>query len=475
MPGIAEELFVHSDKLPIRLYCSICLDVAEAAIITQCDHLFCTECIEQLQTANGNNCECPNCREPILPMKPATNARNFLSQQQVYCSDMDALRCGWIGKYSMWHTHRAKYCDRASTSDKRDAKNAVSTEIGNFHKEELNTMSVGRLRKILQQYIKLNRNQLSDTDIHQTFNWKLFLEKKEYVHAIVEFQSTYGLSGQLMNHNSPSKPHTQDDDNTCTNHTQFPTTYDTLKRLKIRELSSYLRSKNIDPSSAEYACIEKSDLIKLVLETQKHYQEIINGKAYDPKLEKQQFSPPPPSSNDHTEYKEEIKEDPHPTNNQNNNNNNASSTAYHFTSDHLRRSSINRIDINQTGPNVTHSRTYYSTSSHNQPSNGNIHHHTTNINTNNYHYGPMPRTQTHHPHHAQPHHPHHAQPHHHAHAAAAGCHPYARPPPPPPPPPSFPSMPQMPSMSNVANTYAFNTMFSTMFGNPHHNNPNHPQ
>eukprot|EP01083_Nonionella_stella_P139130 423747_1 len=346
MPGIAEELFVHSDKLPIRLYCSICLDVAEAAIITQCDHLFCTECIEQLQTANGNNCECPNCREPILPMKPATNARNFLSQQQVYCSDMDALRCGWIGKYSMWHTHRAKYCDRASTSDKRDAKNAVSTEIGNFHKEELNTMSVGRLRKILQQYIKLNRNQLSDTDIHQTFNWKLFLEKKEYVHAIVEFQSTYGLSGQLMNHNSPSKPHTQDDDNTCTNHTQFPTTYDTLKRLKIRELSSYLRSKNIDPSSAEYACIEKSDLIKLVLETQKHYQEIINGKAYDPKLEKQQFSPPPPSSNDHTEYKEEIKEDPHPTNNQNNNNNNASSTAYHFTSDHLRRSSINRIDIN---------------------------------------------------------------------------------------------------------------------------------
>ena len=97
MPGIAEELFVESDKLPIRLYCSICLDVAEEAIITACDHLFCKVCIEQLQGANGSNCECPNCRKEILPITPATSARNYVSQQIVYCSEIESLRCGWTG------------------------------------------------------------------------------------------------------------------------------------------------------------------------------------------------------------------------------------------------------------------------------------------------------------------------------------------------------------------------------------------
>ena len=93
---LPEELFVNSDKLPIRLYCSICLDVAESAIITQCDHLFCKECIEQYRKANNTD-SCPNCRKCMNPIAPATNARNFLSQQMVYCSEIEHLRCGWIG------------------------------------------------------------------------------------------------------------------------------------------------------------------------------------------------------------------------------------------------------------------------------------------------------------------------------------------------------------------------------------------
>ena len=250
----------------------------------------------------------------------------------------------------MWHTHKAKYCTKASKSDKKEAKNARFSEIGNFSKEELNTMSVGRLKKILQEYIKLNYSKLSETEIKTTFNWKTYLEKSEYISAIIQFEELYGVSNQFNNNHTTT-------DNNQNNDTEFPTTYDGLKQLKIRDLSQYLRSKNIDPSSAEYGCIEKSDLINLVLKTQQHFKDIINGQSYDPKLEKHPFSspPPPPQTTNHHHRRydnddddEEVKEAAY-----------ESPTRYHFGANHLRNSSANRVDLNQMNYNNMNQQNVY--------------------------------------------------------------------------------------------------------------------
>merc|ERR1712228_1167691 len=247
--------------------------------------------------------------------------------------------------YSMWHTHKAKYCQKATKSDKKEAKNAIFSEIGNFTKDELNTMSVGRLKKILQEYIKLNYTKLSETELKHTFNWKRYLEKSEYISAIIQFEQLYGVQNQFNNH-TPPRTDNQNDNGTKQ---QFPTTYDGLKLLKIRDLSQYLRSKNIDPSSSEYGCIEKSDLIRLVLKTQKHFQSIINGQSYDPKLEKHPFSSPPPPTTDNNYEDDEVKEAAH-----------QSPTAYHFGSNHLRNSSANRVDLNQLNYNNMNQQNHYS-------------------------------------------------------------------------------------------------------------------
>mmetsp|Transcript_3828 Transcript_3828/g.6436 ORF Transcript_3828/g.6436 Transcript_3828/m.6436 type:complete len:494 (+) Transcript_3828:20-1501(+) len=376
MPGIAEELFVDSAKLPLRLYCSICLDVAEAAVITACDHLFCQECIEQLQSTNGQNCECPNCRHSILPINAATNARNFLSQQHVYCSEYESLRCGWTGKYSMWHTHRAKYCKRASEADKNQAKNARVTEIGQYCKEELHSMGVARLKKILQEYLALHTAKLSEQE-KASYDYKKYLEKSEYIAAVVRFQTDYGIkSPQKQTKNATTNADTEMIDNDT-----LPTTYDGLKRLKIRQLSAFLRSKNIDPQSAEYRCLEKSDLIRLVMHTQKHLQDIADGHVYDPTMERSHLPAFQPAHNEADQYVHHIdneeqdeKQAPVP-----------SASAYHFGAEQLRRSSINRVDLNA----ANRARNAYSALNADAPSNhahGYSQHHSNNNNNNNSHH-----------------------------------------------------------------------------------------
>jgi len=382
MPGIAEELFVDSEKLPIRLNCSICLDIAEAAVITACDHVFCAQCIAELQAANGENCECPNCREPVLPIAPAMNARNFVSQQLVYCSDIESLRCGWQGKYSMWHTHKAKYCARASLEDKTAARNARVCELGQYNKQELCTMSVNRMKKILQEYLTLNLAKLSASEKEQHFNYKKFLEKTEYVDAILLFQSQYGLAAKYSEMNSTEvnmSSQTAENSEACQSNMpsafcatatcgsvssspSFPTTYEGLKKLKIRQLSQYLRGNNIDPQSPQYSCIEKKDLIELVLKTQQRLRDILDGHCYDPNMERTNFSSPPlrPTFPAASEFKrqdeEELKLDDGgaaamPSS--------RSNTAYQINAEQLRQSSANRINLNPD-PSAARESTAYS-------------------------------------------------------------------------------------------------------------------
>ena len=290
----------------------------------------------------------------------------------------------------MWHTHRAKYCSRASQSDKREAKNAKLSEIGHFSKEELLTMGVGRLRKILQEMISVHRSKVSDAELKEHYHWRTFLEKSEYIGAILKFESIYGISGQYNANESPPMHCAADGDGDGQHSNPFPTTYDGLKRLKIRELSQFLRDRHIDPQSSEHNCIEKADLIRLVMRTQQYYRDIINGQSYDPRLEKQQFSPPPnlnhpqpdeplhaPSAfhldEDEVENEEEEEEEEEGQhgdeekmedlrqgnglrNGQYNGNGDGGTSpprasAYQYTAEHLRQSSANRIDLNRLRPN----------------------------------------------------------------------------------------------------------------------------
>lgn len=377
MPGIEEELFV--EDVPLRLYCSICLDVAESAMITvcgiclfcsvksnqlrafcaeqPCEHLFCSECITQLQQANGENCECPNCRKPILPLTPATKARHFLSKQTVYCSPIESLRCGWTGKYAMWHTHRAKYCERASKSDKKQARNAKVAEIGALSKEELQSIGVSRLKKLLQEYLHRHSDKLSTEQISEHYAFKSFLEKGEFIAAILRLEANHGVSSTF----SPSK----------NEDVSFPDTFEGLKALKIRELSSFLRSNHIDSSK----CIEKSDLIRLVLDTQRYHREIVDGQQYDPKMENEEFGPSPVQlQHPEPEAEEEEKkmDEDAPA---------ASSSAYQYTAAHLRQSSINRTDLNRDSLNAAAQPSQPSHSAYSHVFNE--HEHATNVNRGN--------------------------------------------------------------------------------------------
>ena len=62
-------------------------------------------------------------------------------------------------------------------------------------KEELNKMSVGRLRKTLQNYIEISHHKLTENEIKTEYNYKKFIEKSEYIQAILKFESIiYGKS-----------------------------------------------------------------------------------------------------------------------------------------------------------------------------------------------------------------------------------------------------------------------------------------
>lgn len=119
MPGIPEELFVNADTIPVRLYCSICLDVCNEAVLTACEHLFCKSCMEEYKRNFSQNVhrlqngslfyECPNCRVNIEPVKPAIKAREYISHQIVYCSELQPFRCGWIGMHTHIQTNIQKH------------------------------------------------------------------------------------------------------------------------------------------------------------------------------------------------------------------------------------------------------------------------------------------------------------------------------------------------------------------------------
>eukprot|EP01084_Bolivina_argentea_P305096 527042_1 len=71
-------------------------------------------------------------------------------------------------------------------SENENEKEVVSRE------DELNKMRISELRNILVEYINEFYDLLTKDELKKTFNYKLFVEKGEYVNAVIKFESYFG-------------------------------------------------------------------------------------------------------------------------------------------------------------------------------------------------------------------------------------------------------------------------------------------
>ena len=234
--GIPEELFDDPNSIPVRLFCTICLDIAgiyaifyvhfysiyyyimiyflvENAVVTNCDHVFCDECLKSLQKQKtSNDMDCPNCRSNVFMINPAKKARAFIGSLMVHCNasnnddnKSDDTSCDWKGKYSMYYTHKLKSCKFATKHDKREANisftknNSNIYNVLNVSKDDLKQMTIKQLKNIIIQYIRDNSYLLTNEELTNTLNYKKFIEKSEYINCIwniiqeINKQVCYGI------------------------------------------------------------------------------------------------------------------------------------------------------------------------------------------------------------------------------------------------------------------------------------------
>eukprot|EP01084_Bolivina_argentea_P094871 170581_1 len=59
--------------------------------------------------------------------------------------------------------------------------------------EELKKVKVSKLKKILQDLIEQNKSTLSANDIKSNYNYKTFIEKKQYINAIIKLEATSSI------------------------------------------------------------------------------------------------------------------------------------------------------------------------------------------------------------------------------------------------------------------------------------------
>lgn len=75
MPGFEDNRFVGLEQwLAEELKCSICLNVFNKPVMTECDHNFCLDCIQTSIRTNGTNC--PQCRQPLNSRQRLRSNRN---------------------------------------------------------------------------------------------------------------------------------------------------------------------------------------------------------------------------------------------------------------------------------------------------------------------------------------------------------------------------------------------------------------
>ena len=163
----------------------------------------------------------------------------------------------------MWHTHRARECKLTTESEKKYAKETASVSgLNNITKDELNQMSIKRLKRILKNEILRNKlfNNLNEKQINLYYNYTKFIEKIEFVNAVYHI-----IHSNLNNDNN-------NENNNETDWELFPKTKDEIMKKSVKNCKLYLKYYyNIDLKDSKYKSIilEKSDLVNLILKLQK--------------------------------------------------------------------------------------------------------------------------------------------------------------------------------------------------------------
>jgi len=103
--GFDENRFVHSIDEEFR--CSICRDIVEDPIATQCEHIFCNICINEWIQKDTS---CPVDRKPLNRSQlcePSRFFRNFYSKLELKC-EYESNGCGILCKIQDLKSHQNK-------------------------------------------------------------------------------------------------------------------------------------------------------------------------------------------------------------------------------------------------------------------------------------------------------------------------------------------------------------------------------
>lgn len=146
--GYPEALFADQKAIPIRLFCSICLDICQDAMETTCNHLFCEACITESVKVSPS---CPNCRHD-LAMSSLTKAvvlRQIVGDLHVFCAEEEEKRCGWKGPLSNLQLH-LRTCSKVVEAKAAEVKaQAPLEDAAGYTKEGLTALPVKHLVKIM--------------------------------------------------------------------------------------------------------------------------------------------------------------------------------------------------------------------------------------------------------------------------------------------------------------------------------------
>lgn len=128
--------------------------------------------------------------------------------------------------------------------------------------KDLNKLTARRLKEILKKYGVTNCDQ--------------YLEKSELVSAVRDLfhveDSINDRERDKVNEENDDEKQEMMTDNEENHETNTEQRQNKIKTMKIRELTNFLKKRNIDYSN----CIEKRDLIELVIQTDIQENEVCN-------------------------------------------------------------------------------------------------------------------------------------------------------------------------------------------------------
>lgn len=154
-----KRLFINLPCYAKHTYCSICLDILNNPVNTECDHYFCEECITKTLKINT---KCPECRCDVNKTFKNIILKNIISKYSVLCPNSG---CPWIGLNKEFDNHY-KNCN---------INNSIPLQLKNSEKES------ERIKKLMlaeeNKHILINSTVTFKERLYQiAYKEKLYIE-----------------------------------------------------------------------------------------------------------------------------------------------------------------------------------------------------------------------------------------------------------------------------------------------------------